>query len=148
MRPRDQKTSFPGAHYETPEHRAAASSPASPQTGTLSHSRRRSPPAARQNRSAAACPAASQSESLHANPCPRWRLQAPPQVPHLPLHRPHGPPDPLLPLELLSNHIGVAGMPAETLGHPLLQPTQPPWPTPSAIGYPAALGQIPADRHV
>src|SRR5215472_18982143 len=81
MRPRDQKTSFPGAHYETPEHRAAASSPASPQTGTLSHSRRRSPPAARQNRSAAACPAASQSESLPALPPPVRAAGAAPPTP-------------------------------------------------------------------
>src|SRR5215471_4402080 len=82
MRPRDQKTSFPGAHYETPEHRAAASSPASPQTGTPLHSRRRLPPAARQNRSAAVCPAASQSESLPALPPPvRAAGDAPPAPP-------------------------------------------------------------------
>src|SRR6516225_2435425 len=85
---------------------------------------------------------------LKANRCPRFRLQLAPQVTHRPLYCPQGQPDPLLPLELLPNHIGVAGMPAKPLRHPLLQPTQCPWPTPSAIGYPAALGQISADRHV
>jgi hypothetical protein len=36
---------------------------------------------------------------------------------HLPLNRPQAQSDPLLSLELLPNHIGVAGMPAETLRH-------------------------------
>src|SRR5919108_3430950 len=70
MRPRPQQTSSPGAHCETPEHRAAASNPASPQTGTPSQSHRRSSPGARQSRSATACPAASRSESLPALPPP------------------------------------------------------------------------------
>jgi protein Tex len=50
--------------------------------------------------------------------------------------------------EFLPNHIGVAGTLAETLCHPLLKPSQPPRATPAAIGYPAALGQISANRHM
>src|SRR5262249_35445961 len=71
-----------------------------------------------------------------------------PQVTHLPLDRPQRQPDPLLLLELLANHISVTGVAAEPLRHPLFQPTQLPRPTAAAIGHPAALGQIPADRHV
>src|SRR6516165_2756797 len=51
-------------------HRAAANSPASPQTGTPSRSRHRSLLDARRSRSAAACRAASQSGSLLALPLP------------------------------------------------------------------------------
>src|SRR6516162_10997097 len=55
---------------------------------------------------------------------------------HLPLDRSQAQPDPLLTLELLANHIGVAGMPAETLRHPILKPGQCSWPTATAIRYP------------
>jgi hypothetical protein len=68
------------------------------------------------------------------------------KVTHLPLDRPRAQPDPLLPLELLPNHIGVAGMAAEPLRHPLLEPGQRPRPTPTAIRHPAAICQIPANR--
>jgi hypothetical protein len=52
---------------------------------------------------------------LKANRCPRLRLQIAPQVTHLPLDRPQAQSDPLLPLKLLPNHIGVAVMSAEPL---------------------------------
>lgn len=75
---------------------------------------------------------------LKADRRPRFRLQFAPQVTHLALDRPQRQTDPLLAFELLTNHIGIAGMPAETLRHPLLQPTQRPRPTATAICYPTA----------
>ena len=67
---------------------------------------------------------------------------------HLPLDRSQAQPDPLLALELLTNHIGIAGVPAEPLRHPIFEPTQRSPPAAAAIRHPAALGQIAANRHV
>jgi hypothetical protein len=60
---------------------------------------------------------------------------------HLPLDRSQAQPDPLLVLELLPNHIGIAGA-----RHLIFEPAQPP--ATNAIRHPAALGQISANRHV
>jgi hypothetical protein len=49
-----------------------------------------------------------------------FRFQFAPQMTHLALDRPQRQTDPLLAFKLLANHIGVAGIPAETLRHPLL----------------------------
>ena len=57
---------------------------------------------------------------LKADRCSRFRFQFAPQMTHLALDRPQRQTDPLLAFKLLANHIGVAGMPAETLCHPLL----------------------------
>src|SRR5438552_1307721 len=66
----------------------------------------------------------------------------------LPLDRAQGQSDALLGFKFLPDDIGVAGMPAKPLRHPLLVPSQCPRPTPAAIRNPAALRQVPADRHV
>jgi len=52
---------------------------------------------------------------LKANRRPRLRLQLTQQVTHLPLDGPQAQPDPLLLLELLPHHIGVASVPPEPL---------------------------------
>jgi hypothetical protein len=85
---------------------------------------------------------------LEADRRARLCLQFASQVTHLALDRPQAQPDPLVPLELLANHIGVAGMPAETLRNPILKPGQRPRPTATAIRYPAARRQISANCHM
>jgi len=85
---------------------------------------------------------------LKADSRKRLRLQSATQRRYFPLDRPQAQSDPLLALELLSNYIGVASMPAEPFRHPFIEPGQRPRPTPSAIRYPTALRQISAHRHV
>jgi hypothetical protein len=48
-------------------------------------------------------------------------------------------------LELLPNYVGIAGVPAKPLRHPLLKPGQRSWPAPTAIRRPPALCQPDVD---
>jgi hypothetical protein len=73
---------------------------------------------------------------LKADGRARLRLQFATQMRYFPLDRPKAQSDRLLALELLPDDIGVAGMLAETLRHPFLEPSQRPRPTPSAIRHP------------
>jgi hypothetical protein len=85
---------------------------------------------------------------LKANRRPRFRLQFPAQVRHRPFDSPQGQPNPLLLLQLLANHIGIARMTAETFAYPILKTSQGPRTATAAMRQPAAGRQIPAHRHM
>jgi hypothetical protein len=85
---------------------------------------------------------------LKADRRARFRLQFATQVRYRPFDSPQGQADPFLALEFLANHIGIARMAAETLGYPILKPSQGSWPAAAAMRQPAAGRQIPTHRHM
>jgi len=85
---------------------------------------------------------------LKANRRPCFGLQFAPQRRDRPLDRAQAQLEPLLGKQLLAHDIGVLGVPAKPLGHPILKSGQHPASVAAAIRQPAALRHVMPNRHV